>query len=61
MCAAPGGKTSHIAQEMRNSGVLVANDMKKERIPSLVANLARMGVSNAVVCQEDARKVCLRT
>ena len=51
MAAAPGGKASYIAQLMKNTGILVANDLKKERLKSLNANLHRLGVSNAVaVC-----------
>lgn len=58
MAAAPGGKTTYLAQLMQNKGVLVANELKKERIPSLVANLARMGVSICVTSNMDGRKVC---
>lgn len=57
MAAAPGGKTTHIAQLMQNAGVLVANDMKRDRIPSLQANLARLGVTNVVISCMDGRKV----
>jgi ribosomal RNA methyltransferase Nop2 len=55
VASAPGGKTTHIAQLMGNTGVLIANDLKKERLPSLIANLARMGVSNAIVSSMDGR------
>ena len=57
MAAAPGGKTTYIAQFMKNTGVLIANDLKKDRIKSLYANLIRLGVTNSVVCNYDGRKL----
>ncbi|ESO99467.1 hypothetical protein LOTGIDRAFT_113269, partial [Lottia gigantea] len=55
MCSAPGGKTSHIAGLMRNTGLLVANDASAERAKAVVGNLHRMGVINTVVCSYDGR------
>ncbi|KAH8098287.1 rRNA (cytosine-C5-)-methyltransferase [Aureococcus anophagefferens] len=55
LAAAPGGKSSYCAQLMKNSGTLVCNDLKKERHKATVANLHRLGVSNAVVCCHDGR------
>ena len=55
MASAPGGKTSYIAQLMKNGGALVCNDLKKERHKATVANLHRLGVTNAVVCCHDGR------
>ncbi|CAJ0606725.1 unnamed protein product [Cylicocyclus nassatus] len=49
MCAAPGGKTSHIASLMKNSGVLFANDAKINRCKAIIGNLHRLGVNNAIV------------
>jgi ribosomal RNA methyltransferase Nop2 len=42
---------------MKSTGVLVANDLKKERLKSLNANLARLGVNNCVVTNYDGRKM----
>jgi ribosomal RNA methyltransferase Nop2 len=42
---------------MKNTGILVANDLKKERIKSLTANIHRLGVMNCVVTNYDGRKI----
>eukprot|EP01017_Pseudomicrothorax_dubius_P004136 TRINITY_DN1075_c0_g1_i5.p1 TRINITY_DN1075_c0_g1~~TRINITY_DN1075_c0_g1_i5.p1 ORF type:complete len:606 (+),score=249.35 TRINITY_DN1075_c0_g1_i5:94-1911(+) len=57
MAAAPGGKTTHIAQLMKNTGVLVANDLKKERLKSLMFNMHRMGATNSIIVNHDGRKL----
>lgn len=57
MSAAPGGKTSYIAQLMKNSGSVIANDLKPQRQKATVANLHRMGVKNTIVCCYDGRKI----
>lgn len=49
MCAAPGGKTAHMAALMHNTGILFANDVSADRLKALKANLARLGVQNAIV------------
>lgn len=56
MAAAPGGKTTYIAQMMKNKGFLVANDYKKERLRAVHFNVQRMGITNCVVTNYDGRK-----
>jgi len=58
MCAAPGGKTTYLAQLMKNTGVLVANDLKSDRIKSLYFNLHRLGVKNCIITNYDGTKIC---
>merc|ERR1719357_1171737 len=57
MAAAPGGKTTHIAALMRNTGTLYANDANKDRCKAVVGNLHRLGITNTVVCTHDGRKI----
>lgn len=45
MCAAPGGKTTFMAQMMGNKGQLRAEDIQQERINSLKENCNRLGVT----------------
>ncbi|XP_053158769.1 probable 28S rRNA (cytosine(4447)-C(5))-methyltransferase [Hemicordylus capensis] len=56
MCCAPGGKTSYIAQLMKNTGVILANDSNAERLHSVVGNMHRLGVTNTVVSHCDGRQ-----
>jgi ribosomal RNA methyltransferase Nop2 len=39
MASAPGGKTTHIAALMRNTGLLYANDANRDRAKAVVGNL----------------------
>jgi len=54
LCAAPGGKATHLAQLMGGRGLLVANDDNAPRIRALVYNIQRLGVENALVTKFDA-------
>jgi len=53
-CAAPGGKTLAIAEQMAGRGVLVAADAEAERLARLRENLARLGADWVQVLQRDA-------
>ncbi len=48
MCSAPGGKTTHLAQLMKNKGVILAFDINPKRMKSLRYNLERCGVKNTI-------------
>jgi len=50
LCAAPGGKTTHLAQLMGDRGLVVANDFKHERTYVLRSHLDRMGILSVLVC-----------
>lgn len=49
MAAAPGSKTSQMAAMMENKGILVANDIKPDRLKPLGLNLQRCGITNTVM------------
>ncbi|MCD6278114.1 MAG: RsmB/NOP family class I SAM-dependent RNA methyltransferase [Desulfurococcales archaeon] len=57
MAAAPGGKTTHLAQIMRNEGLIVAVDVSKARMRALRSNLERLGVRNVLALRVDGVKI----
>ncbi len=57
MCAAPGGKTSEIAQIVNNSSNIMACEENKIRCEKLKYNLSHLGCKNINVMLTDARKL----
>jgi NOL1/NOP2/sun family putative RNA methylase len=60
MCAAPGGKTSHLAQLMNNTGLIIANELYISRHIPLGHTLDRLGVMNTVVTRYQAQEFPLK-
>ncbi len=52
-CAAPGSKTTQMAEIMNNEGHIIANDARHGRIKSLRGNLDRLGITNTTVTLRD--------
>jgi len=57
LCAAPGSKTTQIAQLMDNQGLLVANEISRKRMRGLIHNVKRCGLLNEVVVSINGHKV----
>ena len=53
LCAAPGGKSTQIASDMQQEGILVSNEIHPARAKILSENMERMGVRNAIVTNES--------
>lgn len=57
LAAAPGGKTTHIAQRMQNTGMVVAIEQDRQRLSSLESNILRCGATNTMVLRGDAKRI----
>lgn len=53
LCAAPGGKSTHLIAKMNDEGLLVANEIFKNRAQVLAENLERWGAKHVVVANES--------
>lgn len=58
MCASPGSKTTQIASRMENTGTLIANDIKMDRIRILASNLEKCGATNTIITRKDGVALC---
>ncbi|MGV8162311.1 MAG: NOL1/NOP2/sun family putative RNA methylase [Candidatus Nanoarchaeia archaeon] len=57
LCAAPGSKTTQLAQYMKNVGLLIANDSQGSRLSALGINLQRCGVLNSIITKMDGERL----
>jgi tRNA (cytosine40_48-C5)-methyltransferase len=55
-CSSPGGKTVQLASLMKNSGVIVALELKQRKMFALVNQLERCRVTNTAVYNMDAKE-----
>ncbi len=54
LCAAPGGKTTHLAQMMENKGKILAFDIHEHKIDLIHKNAQRLGITVIQAQQADA-------
>lgn len=57
LCAAPGSKTTQIAEKLGNTGFICANEYVKNRTAALLENIAQCGAANVMVLNNDTRDV----
>jgi 16S rRNA C967 or C1407 C5-methylase (RsmB/RsmF family) len=53
LCAAPGGKSTHIQSLISSDSLLVSNEVIKSRVSILEENLTKWGGINTIVTQND--------
>ncbi len=60
LCAAPGSKTTQIAEYMQNQGLLVANEINPKRAAVLRQNTERIGAANVLVLNSSPAEIADR-
>ena len=57
MCAAPGGKTTAIAERMNNTGKIIASDIYRRKLDLIDKEAKRLGITNIETRSWDATRV----
>ena len=57
VCAAPGGKTTAIAERMNNTGRIIASDIYRRKLDLVDKEARRLGITNIVTRSWDATRV----
>ena len=56
LCAAPGGKSTQIADDLQGEGFLLSNDLSASRARALLKNIELMGIGNCCsICEDSGR------
>ncbi|MFZ7946643.1 16S rRNA (cytosine(967)-C(5))-methyltransferase RsmB [Neobacillus sp. 19] len=56
-CAAPGGKSTHIAEKMQNTGEVISVDLHQHKVKLINDNARRLGLSNIKTNVSDSRLI----
>lgn len=57
LCGAPGGKSTHLASKLRDTDILIANEVIHSRTPILNENLCKWGSANHIITRAEANKL----
>lgn len=57
MCAAPGGKTTAIAERMNNTGRILASDIYRRKLDQIEQEAKRLGITNIETRSWDATRI----
>lgn len=57
LCAAPGGKSVQASFLMNNKGVIISNDIARNRCSAILENVERLGIGNIVITNNDFSKI----
>lgn len=57
LAAAPGGKSTQIAERIGEKGLLVANDIDAERLDALTQNIERLGFTNVLIARAEPQNL----
>ncbi|MCR5505530.1 MAG: NOL1/NOP2/sun family putative RNA methylase [Bacilli bacterium] len=57
LCAAPGGKSVQASFLMDNKGVIISNDLARNRCSLILENVERLGIGNVIITNNDFAKI----
>lgn len=55
LCAAPGGKATHLRQLLTGGDLLIANEINPSRYQTLTEHIIRLGHTDVITCQSEPR------
>lgn len=56
LCAAPGGKSTHLQSLLSDASLLVSNEVIRSRVPVLKQNIIKWGSENVVITNNDPQQ-----